>query len=201
MIRNIIFDVGKVLVSYEPEEYMKQMGLDDAARAAIQAAMFENPLWELSDQGLGTPEEFLQKFIAGAPQYEDEIRRVHESVGGTIALLPYAMDWILSLKERGFHIYILSNYSENMLNQTEDKLEFLPLADGVVFSYACRLAKPQREIYLHLLDEFWLEPEESIFLDDRLENIRAAEELGIHGIVFQNYEQAAEELDRLIAEF
>lgn len=198
MIRNIIFDVGKVLVSYEPDAYMASIGLDETARDAINKAMFENELWNRSDQGLGTPEEFLQQFIAQAPEYEEQIRRVHETVGGTIELLPYVMDWILELKERGYHIYILSNYSENMLNQTRDKLEFLPLVDGAVFSYAYRQLKPERDIYLTLLDEFWLEPEESVFLDDRPENVQGAEKLGIHGILFQNYEQAKAELDVLL---
>ena len=50
-------------------------------------------------------------------------------------LFPYALEWILDLKAKGYHVYILSNYGENMLNHTEDKLKFLPLMDGVVFSY------------------------------------------------------------------
>lgn len=198
MIRNIIFDVGKVLVSYEPEEYMKGLGLDEQTRAAIQAAMFENPLWDDSDQGLGTPEEFLERFTAGAPQYAEEIRRVHTTVGGTIELLPYAVNWILDLKARGYHIYILSNYSENMINQTRQKLEFLPLVDGAVFSYAYKQLKPEREIYLTLLDEYWLEPEESVFIDDREENVEAAKRLGIHGILFRDYAQASRELNELL---
>ena len=73
MIRNIIFDIGKVLVSYEPDAYMDRLGLDEKAKAAINQAMFQNKLWDESDQGLGTPEELLQKFIAGAPEYAEEI--------------------------------------------------------------------------------------------------------------------------------
>lgn len=198
MIRNIIFDVGKVLVSYEPEKYMTELGLDDKARAAIHAAMFENELWDQSDQGLGTPEEFLQKFISGAPEYETEIRKVHSTVGGTIELLPYVMDWMEELKAGGYHIYILSNYSENMLNQTREKLKFLPIVDGAVFSYACKRIKPDPDIYLHLLDEYWLEPSESVFLDDRAENVEAAEKLGIHGILFHDYDQAKAKLDQIL---
>lgn len=60
-------------------------------------------------------------------------------------LFPYAMEWILDLKARGYHVYILSNYSENMLDQTKDKLKFLPLMDGVVFSYKIKKMKPDPE--------------------------------------------------------
>lgn len=190
MIRNIIFDVGKVLVSYEPDAYMQRLGISKENQKKINEAMFQNKLWDTSDQGLGTPDEFLQKFIAGAPELADEITKIHKTVGNTVELFPYAMEWILDLKARGYHVYILSNYSENMLDQTKDKLKFLPLMDGVVFSYKIKKMKPDPEIYEYLCDEYWLEPEESVFIDDRPVNIKGAETCGIHGIVFRSYEQA-----------
>ena len=189
MIRNIIFDVGKVLVSYEPDAYMQRLGISKEKQKKINEAMFQNKLWDTSDQGLGTPDEFLQKFIAGAPELADEITKIHKTVGNTVELFPYAMEWILDLKARGYHVYILSNYSENMLDQTKDKLKFLPLMDGVVFSYKIKKMKPDPEIYEYLCDEYWLEPEESVFIDDRPVNIKGAETCGIHGIVFRSYEQ------------
>ena len=155
MIRNIIFDVGKVLVSYEPDAYMQRLGISKENQKKINEAMFQNKLWDTSDQGLGTPDEFLQKFIAGAPELADEITKIHKTVGNTVELFPYAMEWILDLKARGYHVYILSNYSENMLDQTKDKLKFLPLMDGVVFSYKIKKMKPDPEIYEYLCDEYW----------------------------------------------
>lgn len=201
MIRNIIFDVGKVLVSYEPDAYMQRLGISKENQKKINEAMFQNELWDISDQGLGTPDEFLQKFIAGAPELADEITKIHKTVGNTVELFPYAMEWILDLKARGYHVYILSNYSENMLDQTKDKLKFLPLMDGVVFSYKIKKMKPDPEIYEYLCDEYWLEPEESVFIDDRPVNIKGAETCGIHGIVFRSYEQAKKELDEFLKEF
>ena len=167
MIRNIIFDVGKVLVSYEPEEYMIKLGLDEAARAAVNQAMFENPLWDQSDKGVMSPEEFLEAFIAGAPEYESEIRKIHNTVGKTVELLPYVMNWIGELKERGYGIYILSNYAENMWNQTRAKLKFLSLVAGAVFSYTCKMLKPEKEIYQKVLDRLLCKPCEIIFVDDK----------------------------------
>ena len=154
MIRNIIFDIGKVLVSYEPDAYMDRLGLDEKAKAAINQAMFQNKLWDESDQGLGTPEELLQKFIAGAPEYAEEI--------------------------------------------TKDKLAFLPLMDDVVMSYTIKKMKPDPAIYNYLCDENWLEPEESVFIDDRQENVNGAEAVGIHGILFKDYETAKQELNKFL---
>ena len=64
-----------------------------------------------------------------------------------------------------------------------------------------RKSKPDPEIYEYLCDEYWLEPEESVFIDDRPVNIKGAETCGIHGIVFRSYEQAKKELDEFLKEF
>lgn len=198
MIRNIIFDVGKVLVSYEPDVFMERLGLDADTRKRMNEVMFEHQLWLDSDQGLRSPEEFLQAFTANAPELAETIRRVHESVGGTIELLDYALDWVQDLKRRGYCVYILSNYSENMLRQTEHKLKFLPFTDGAVFSYTTRLLKPDAAIYNYLCSKYQLVPKECVFIDDRPENVAGAETVGIRGICFKDYAQTRRELDAML---
>lgn len=198
MIKNIVFDVGKVLVSYEPDAYMDSLGLSAERKARINVAMFENPLWDASDQGLGTPEELLEKFMANDPELSGEIRKIYETVGNTVERMPYALSWIKEMKELGYRVYILSNYSENMLNQTREKLAFLPLMDGVVFSYRIRRLKPDPEIYRYLFETFSLKPEECVFLDDRPENIEGARNAGMQGILFRDYDSARQELDKFL---
>lgn len=198
MIRNIIFDVGKVLVSYDPDAYMDRLGFDSERKERMNAVMFEHQLWLDADQGLKSPEEFLQAFTENAPELAETIRRVHESVGETIELFDYAIDWIQELKDRGYHVYILSNYSENMFRQTEHKLKFLPYVDGAVFSYTIKQIKPDAAIYRYLCEKYDLKPEESVFIDDRPENVTGAETVGIRGICFEDYTQAKGELDALL---
>ena len=183
MIRNIIFDVGKVLVSYEPDAYMQRLGISKENQKKINEAMFQNKLWDTSDQGLGTPDEFLQKFIAGAPELADEITKIHKTVGNTVELFPYAMEWILDLKARGYHVYILSNYSENMLDQTKDKLKFLPLMDGVVFSYKIKKMKPDPEIYAKACAAIGACPATTYAVEDSPNGIRSAAAAGLRVIM------------------
>ena len=95
-------------------------------------------------------------------------------------------------------MYIISNYAENMYNQTKDKLTFLPLMDDVVMSYTIKKMKPDAAIYNYLCDENWLEPKESVFIDDRQENVDGAEAVGIHGILFKDYESAKQELNKFL---
>ena len=198
MIKNIIFDVGKVLVEYDPDGMMKKLGFDEETLQAVNQAVFQNELWNESDRGVLSPEELLEAFIANNPAYEKEIRQVIDAVGDTISLMPYAVEWVKGLKERGYHLYILSNYAEYTYEKTSHKMEFLPYMDGVVFSYRCKLIKPEKEIYEYICKTYELKPEESVFLDDRKDNVEAARNMGMHGIVFENYAQGSETLEQLL---
>lgn len=198
MIRNIIFDVGKVLVSYEPEEMMRKLGYTEEQIQIVNAAMFCNPLWDEADRGLRSCEEYHEAFLNQNPEHKDIIQKAYEHIGDCIELLPHAMDWILEMKERGYHVYILSNYSEYTFEVTKEKLAFLPLMDGIVFSYKTKMGKPDEGIYKKLISEFFLEEEESVFIDDRRENVESARRIGIESILFNDYNQAKKELDYLL---
>ena len=198
MIKNIIFDVGNVLVEYDPDGLMRRLGFDEETLQAVNQAVFQNELWNESDRGVLSPEELLEAFIANNPVYEKEIRQVIDAVGDTISLMPYTVEWVKGLKERGYHLYILSNYAEYTYEKTSHKMEFLPYMNGVVFSYRCKLIKPEKEIYEYICKTYELKPEESVFLDDREDNVEAARNMGMHGIVFENYAQGSETLEQLL---
>ena len=190
--------MGKVLVEYDPDGMMKKLGFDEETLQTVNQAVFQNELWNESDRGVLSPEELLEAFIANNPAYEKEIRQVIDAVGDTISLMPYAVEWVKGLKERGYHLYILSNYAEYTYEKTSHKMEFLPYMDGVVFSYRCKLIKPEKEIYEYICKTYELKPEESVFLDDRKDNVEAARNMGMHGIVFENYAQGSETLEQLL---
>ncbi len=198
-IKNIIFDVGKVLVSYEPVRYLKSLGFDEKTVEEVGKATFFHPLWEEGDAGTYEPDEYLPRFIANAPSYEKEIRLVYEKLGDAIELLPYAADWLRELKAGGYRIYILSNYSAYVYELTKDKLKFLEYADGAVFSYAVKMVKPQEGIYEYLMRKYGLYAAESVFIDDRMENIEGAMKCGIFGILFTDYETTKKELEEFLA--
>lgn len=199
MIKNVIFDVGKVLMEYDPEGYLKRLGFDEKTQQAVNEAMFQNHLWwEESDRGTMTPAELLEGFVANNPAYEKEIRKAHSMVGGTIELMPYAVEWVKNLKSRGYRLYILSNYAEYTYEQTEHKMKFLPYMDGTVFSYRCKLLKPEKEIYEYICKKYNLIPAECVFLDDREENTKAARSFGMQAITFSDYGTDSEKLEDLL---
>lgn len=101
MIKNIVFDVGNVLVTFNPEAYLDKLGYDVQTKQAIGKAVFNNPLWNENDRGIMSDEELLNGFIVNAPEYELQIREAFERIGGAIELLPHAMNWVRDLKSRG----------------------------------------------------------------------------------------------------
>lgn len=200
MIKNIVFDVGQVLMAYDPIGYLEKLGFDKETIDIVNRAVFAHPLWEEADRGTYPTEVIWDGFRQAAPGYENEIQLVYDRIAEVIDLMPYAKEWVQELKERGYHLYILSNYAEYTYQRTCDKMEFLPYMDGTLFSYADKMGKPDREIYQCLCDRFHLIPEETVFLDDREENIEGARKLGIHGIVFKNEFQAKKELEMFLKE-
>lgn len=199
MIDTIVFDVGKVLVDWNYSDYLDRLGFTPREKEAVTAAVFENPLWAALDGGNVTPDDALNGFFRSAPGFRPQIRRAFAGCEDTISLFPYSVDWISSLKKRGFRVLILSNYSEYLFEKTKHKMAFLPLMDGALFSFQCGMVKPQPQIYRKLIDSFHLTPEHTVFIDDRPENTGAAEAFGIRTICFTDFESVRKKLEELLA--
>lgn len=197
MIKNVIFDVGRVLVAFDWEDYLKEFDYSEEKYKKIAAATFAGSVWPERDRGLYDEEEYIRQFTALAPEYGEDIRKVIKESYKTIRPYPYAETWVKYLKEQGYHLYILSNYSDYMLQKTRDRLTFLKYMDGVVFSCEVKELKPEPEIYKTLLEKYHLEAGESVFVDDMEENCAAARNLGIHAVCFRDFKQAASDLEKM----
>ncbi len=199
MIKNVIFDIGNVLVGFDWQNYLHAFHYDPQAEQAIANALFRSPLWAELDRGTIPFEELREKFAATAPEYREEILTVFDHAHRCIQKRNYAKPWLLFLKEQGFRVYYLSNYSLTMVERTRDALDFLPLMDGGLFSYEVQQIKPEASIFASFLARHpEVIPEESVFFDDSSANVEAAQKLGLHGIVFLTQEQAEHELERLV---
>lgn len=196
-IKNIIFDVGCVLVDFDWKGYIDGFGFPEEKKEKIIQATFKSSVWNERDRGLYDEEKYVRQCIALAPEYEEEIKEVMRRSPETIHRMPYAETWVKYLKSRGYHLYVLSNYSRYMVERNKKKMPFLKYMDGVIFSCDVRMIKPEKEIYEEILRRFDLNAEESVFIDDRKENCQAAENVGIRTVEFQNFKQAAGQLERL----
>ncbi len=211
MIKNIIFDVGNVLVKWDPKGYLRDRGYTQEDREVLLNAIFKSETWQLGNRGtLNTPEEltegFLKEYEAQNPdhdagqraKYKELILDAYAGCEGTIHKTSYSAAWLSEMRSRGFKVFVLSNYPKDLYENTLEKLEFLEWMDGVVFSFEAKSNKPELDIYQTLLKRYDLDPGESIFIDDVGANVAAARSLGIHSVQFETYEQAKSRVDLLI---
>ena len=199
MINTVVFDIGMVLVYFRWRELFADLGFEGDKFEKIVEATVHNPWWNIFDKGGMSVEEIVDKYAESAPEYKEDIARIYDYKEEFVTLYDYAIPWIQELKERGYKIYILSNWSEPVYEANKDThLRFLKYVDGEIMSFREGMIKPDREIYQLLCDRFDINPKEAVFLDDNTANIKAANEFGLNAIHFVNYEQAKVELEKYL---
>lgn len=195
---NVIFDIGKVLIDFDFEQYMHSIFDKDTADAVI-AATWHSPVWSELDKGVMSDEQVLCRFIENAPGHEREIRRMFALLGNIPVMKDSTVPMIQSLKAKGYGVYYLSNYFEYLMHTAPWVLDFIRYTDGGIFSCHVKITKPDKRIYELLCGKFSLSPAECIFIDDTERNVRAAEGCGMKGIHYtgQTSAELTEMIDRL----
>lgn len=188
-ISTIIFDIGDVLVSANIKDYLIA---DPEIPNEIVDELLK--LWfidkdEVDDtMDLDTYREIINKRMG--VEFSKYIPKLFRYNVECVTAFDYTIPMIQDLKDKGYKVYYLSNWSAWTydLLQEAGKFDFLKLMDGGVFSYDVGYMKPNEEIYKILLNKYKINPEEAVFFDDREENIEAANKLGIHGIHFPRHD-------------
>ena len=197
MITTIIFDIGNVLADFTWEEHYMSLGYTGEILERIANATVRSALWSEFDRGVLTREELVQGCIENDPEIAEDIQRCFVDVRGMVKRNDYAIPWVQELKQKGYRVLYLSNFSDVAETEYADKLDFRPFMDGGILSYEEKVVKPMPEIYKLLIDRYELVPQECVFLDDTEKNLPPAEAFGIHTILFKNPEQAKAELKKL----
>lgn len=200
MINTVIFDIGMVLIDFCWKKMLHGFGLEGEEFEKVANATVRNQAWNEFDKGLVSVEEIIDIFAEKAPEYRAYIAKIFEDPTKMIEQYDYAKDWIRELKERGYKVYILSNWSEPTYHACRDnELDFLPLVDGAVFSFQEHVIKPDKKIFEIICERYDINPSEAVFLDDNEANVISSKEFGLHTIHFKDYEQGRAELEELLA--
>jgi len=185
--KNIIFDVGNVLLEWNPQSFLKQMQLPEHFME-----VFHSLLWATHDGGLLSREEVVAKL---PPQYDKEIFAYCVGrIATFLTAIPEMIEILHEVRRKGYKVYILSNMPKEMHQELLQLHDFFKYFDGQVYSYEVGAIKPQPQIYELLLKNYRLKGPESLFIDDLEDNIRAAKGLGIEGIVCRSPSQVRSEL-------
>lgn len=161
----------------------------------ISVEQFERFYWadrHAYDEGKLTGSTFWQKFArdAGLTLTETQIHELNTlDARMWTTCNPVMLGWHQRLKESGLRTAILSNMGDNVLANIEREFKWIHDFDVLVWSYQLGIAKPDPAIYKHTLDQLQTAPEETLFIDDKYENIQAARALGMQAIQFSSVEQ------------
>ena len=197
MIKNVIFDIGRVMIEFNWEKFL--CGLFDPETAKIVSdAMWGTAAWDELDRNVLPMEDVIKLFIANAPDCEPQICEAMRRLGDCAKMMPYAIGWVEELKARGYRVFYLSNYFPYLMQARPDVLEFTKHMDGGVFSWQEKLIKPDPAIFRRFCEKFSLDPRECLFTDDRAENIDGAISVGMHAILFRSPAQFAAQLREVL---
>ena len=200
MIKNVIFDIGNVLVDFRWRDLMEDLKLSKEVKEEFQHTVFGSKWWGELDHGIYEESEIVEKFREENKNYLEDFNLVWDNRDKLVEPYAYCVTWIEHLKACGLNVYLLSNYPRDVfaLHANAGSFPFLDKVDGKVVSGFVKMVKPNADIYEHLMKEYQLEASECVFIDDREENIETARMLGMKGIVFKTYEQADADLNKML---
>ena len=193
MYKNIIFDLGNVLLSFNPKDYLKSKISEDRIDN-VYKAIFQSEEWVMLDRGTITEKDAINRIIERNNTYRDDINLAFKDWYDILRPIEDAVEVLTKLKKNGYNIYYLSNFHELAFKEVTTKNNFFELFDGGVVSYAEKLIKPEEEIYKLILKRYNLNPRETIFIDDTKSNVDGASKLGIKAIFLEDPKKLRENL-------
>lgn len=199
-IRNVVFDVGNVLIGFRSMEMLRDHGLDEEKSEEFARCIFMDPLWKEFDLENMSFEEVVRAYMDKYPKLAADVRWLMDHSELMAVPRPDVWEKVHRLKKAGYRLFILSNYSSVFFVKHTQGATFLEDMDGKVISCELHVIKPDEGIYRALLNRYGLKADECIFFDDLAENVDAAIRIGMQSVQIRSKEQLLGELDRLLKE-
>ncbi|MBR2750059.1 MAG: HAD-IA family hydrolase [Clostridiales bacterium] len=190
MIKNIVLDMGNVLLDFNPEFVLSQFCSSEEEKEVIRQELFHGPEWKMGDRGLIKDKDRFDLVKGRVPEkYHQALRNCADHWDICMKELPGAREFCEKVKALGFGVYILSNASDLFYSYFP---RFMPLDffTGVFVSADHLMLKPEVEIFETFLKEYGLKSEECLFVDDRQDNVGGARQAGMQAVCFKgDYEE------------
>lgn len=198
-MKNLVFDMGNVLIEWNSEKILQAITDDRKLHNLLRKEVFETGLWVQTDEGVKTREEMIEIVTAKiGEEYRNEITQLSRYWYKYVDVYTKVQDRIIELSKNGYNIYILSNTAYTFYDLVkEGYLPAASIAKGIVLSCEEKVLKPNEKIYNILLERYNLDPHDAMFFDDLSENIWGAARCGINGFVVENERELLTYLDKL----
>ncbi|WP_305817395.1 HAD family hydrolase [Photobacterium leiognathi] len=193
-VRNIVFDVGNVIVRWEPLEIIRLTFVESEDHEQLAKAIFQSQMWVNLNKGLISETEAKTQYQLTLGLSEWECEQLFYYVKQTQRLIVGSIELIQHIKSAGYNVYALTDNVHEIVTYLKSTYSFWPLFDGAIVSADVGMLKPQPEIYHSLLNKFELIASETVFIDDMLYNVEGAKSVGMHAIQFEDIDQCEKDL-------
>lgn len=198
MIKNLIFDFGKVLVDYSFDRIVDTFFDDEKELKAFKKIILSPEFIDKCDKEDIPFADIVKEAQQQYPQWAAQLQTFHDRyLDFVIGEMPGMRDLLTRYRDKGYKLYGLSNWC-SVVYDVMRKFDILQMLDGYVVSSDVHLIKPDPEIYRYLLNRFSLKADECVFADDKLPNVEGARAVGMKAILFKNAQQYEEELKPLL---
>jgi putative hydrolase of the HAD superfamily len=194
---NIIFDLGGVVITWDPDDFAAHIFTDPETRKIARKHILDHGDWIEMDRGTLTPKEAIKRGAQRSGLPESDVNRLIHAVPAFLTPIKESVQLLQELKEYGSRLFVLSNLHPASINHLEKEYSFLELFDGRVISCRIKKVKPEAEIYQYLIDSYNLDIENTVFVDDMEINLKAAAKFGMKTIHFENTIQCRRDLEAL----
>jgi putative hydrolase of the HAD superfamily len=199
MLRAVIFDLGGVVLDWNPHGILQRHFDNDAERALIAEQIIRHPDWLEMDRGTLDESGAIERFHARTGRSKEWLAAFLQSIRESLLPIPGTVALIEELRARGVPLYILSNMPTAMAIWLRANHDFFRHFDGAVISSEILMIKPEPQIFEHISQKFSLVPSETVFIDDSAANVASAAKLGFRTVHFSSPEQCSAELRALLA--
>jgi len=197
MIKNIVFDIGKVLLGYDGYDHVKKTLSGSYGWREVAKDLFGNEIWpEALDRGDIEFDEAV-KTLASRSLFPEQLKRCAYSINDMYFPIESSIEAAIYAKNLGYRLYIISNFMKYSIEFFVERYSFFSLFDGMIVSCYEGLLKPEREIFELFLERYDRLAEESIFIDDKFENVLTAKDRGFKIIHFTGETDLFKEFDEL----
>ena len=192
MKNTVIFDLFQVLIDWQPDPFYTDIIRDKKRFSYFSDMILHKDFGRFTD-GVPVLKPALELLKEKYPDFSEELDMYIDNEHKMINVIDDTVNIAKELKDKGMKLYMLSNISIESISWLK-KEPFFPLFDGVVLSGELDFAKPDTRIFQYLFDKYNINPEEAVFIDDRLENTQTAKNMGLDSVLFTNPDNLRKEL-------
>ena len=199
MIKNVIFDFGKVLVQFEPEYMTSRYINNEEDIKLVSEVLFDRLYWDRLDAGTISDDEVVAESCKRLPErLHKAVSLIYDNWMYNLPEIDGMRQLVEKLKNKGVHLFLLSNISKTFAQRSKD-ISILSYFEECVFSAECGYVKPTADIFNYLLTKCGIRADESIFIDDSIKNVDGAKKAGIEAYLFDGDSKKLEQyLDSLM---